>query len=220
MKNKRLEKIVTLIDNNKSVIDCGCDHALLSIELVNKKNCKVIASDINENALNSAIKNVKKSNLEDKIKIIKQDGIEEIGNSSICIIAGMGTSTILNILDNPNREKFEKIIIQSNNNLTELRKSLNNLDLIIYDEHTVFDKGKWYVIIEVINGNKKYNYKDALLGPSLKNKNSSKEYYLYEYNKLKQIYIKIPYTKLRTKLSISRDISIYDKKIKIISTYC
>ena len=60
---KRLNEIVSLIDEGTNVIDIGCDHALLDIYLtLNKKN-KCIAADINKNALESAIKNIKKYNL-------------------------------------------------------------------------------------------------------------------------------------------------------------
>ena len=47
------------------MVDIGCDHGLLDIYLVQtNKNIKVIASDINKNALSNAIKNIKKYKLE------------------------------------------------------------------------------------------------------------------------------------------------------------
>ena len=58
--SKRLEVISSFVEDNSRVIDIGCDHGLLSIYLVNKyKNIKVIASDINRNALDTAINNIK-----------------------------------------------------------------------------------------------------------------------------------------------------------------
>ena len=59
--SKRLEAISSLVPVNSNVIDIGCDHGLLSIYLFQKKVAnKVIASDINENALNNAKENIKK----------------------------------------------------------------------------------------------------------------------------------------------------------------
>ena len=50
--SKRLEVVASFVNDNSKVIDICCDHGLLTIYLVNKyKNVKVIASDINENAL-------------------------------------------------------------------------------------------------------------------------------------------------------------------------
>ena len=54
----RLKKIAEFIDDNSSIVDIGCDHGLLDIYLYQtKKNINIIASDVNQNALNNAIKN-------------------------------------------------------------------------------------------------------------------------------------------------------------------
>ena len=53
--SNRLAAIASLVPLKSSVIDIGCDHALLDIYLYqNKQVEKIIASDINENALNNA----------------------------------------------------------------------------------------------------------------------------------------------------------------------
>ena len=80
----RLEKIANYIPDNTSMVDIGCDHALLDIYLVqNKNNINTIASDINPNALESAKKNIKKYKLDDKIKIKESNGLENINTTSI-----------------------------------------------------------------------------------------------------------------------------------------
>ena len=49
--SKRLESIAKYINEDASIADIGCDHALLDIFLAIKyKNLKIIASDINKNA--------------------------------------------------------------------------------------------------------------------------------------------------------------------------
>ena len=61
--SKRQEVVASFIQDNSKIIDIGCDHGLLSIYLANKyKNIKIIASDVNKNALSSAIKNIKTAN--------------------------------------------------------------------------------------------------------------------------------------------------------------
>ena len=62
--SNRLNAIAQFVDKKDSVVDVGCDHGYLSIylkEVIKVK--KIIASDINQNALNSAINNIKKCNL-------------------------------------------------------------------------------------------------------------------------------------------------------------
>ena len=55
--SKRLKEIANYVEENSNIVDIGCDHGLLDIYLIqNKKNIKIIASDINQNALNNAIK--------------------------------------------------------------------------------------------------------------------------------------------------------------------
>ena len=55
-----------------------------SIDFSNKitpeveKNIEIIASDVNENALNNAKQNIKKYKLEDKIKVVLSDGLSKI----------------------------------------------------------------------------------------------------------------------------------------------
>ena len=55
--SRRLEAIASLVEDNKKIIDIGCDHALLDIYLIkNKKNLNIIASDINN--CNNASSNI------------------------------------------------------------------------------------------------------------------------------------------------------------------
>ena len=81
--SKRLEKIITLVEEDTNVIDVGCDHALIDIYLtLNKKNT-CIATDINKNALE--IPTIKKSKIDGTItlndpSIIKQKILSKIIN--------------------------------------------------------------------------------------------------------------------------------------------
>ena len=50
--SKRLLSIADFVSEDDELVDVGCDHGLLSIYLISNKKCKrVIASDINKNAL-------------------------------------------------------------------------------------------------------------------------------------------------------------------------
>ena len=79
----RLRTIASLVKDNSSIVDVGCDHGLLDIYLTKYKNVRCVASDNKASCLNNAISNIKKYNLEDKIKTILCDGVEGIDLDTI-----------------------------------------------------------------------------------------------------------------------------------------
>lgn len=176
--SKRLEAVANFVEDNSKVVDIGCDHGLLSIYLVNKyKNIKVIASDVNENALSSAKNNIKLYKLENKIETRLGNGLDVITKDEIdtIIISGMGANTIVGILkyNTSKLSNVKNIIIQSNTDLYFLRKNITKLGYYIEDEVLVKDKNIIYTIIKFSKGKKKYNYKELYLGPILICKNDS-----------------------------------------------
>ena len=174
--SKRLEVVASFIQDNTKVIDIGCDHGLLSIYLANKyKNIKIIASDVNKNALSSAIKNIKTAKLQNKIETRLGSGLEVITPDEIdtVVIAGMGSNTIVGILkySKDKLQNVNNIIIQSNTDLYFLRKNITNIGYYIEDEVLVEDKNIIYTVIKFSKGKKKYSHKELYLGPILLNKN-------------------------------------------------
>ncbi len=155
--SNRLKSLVPFFDTYDNVVDVGCDHGYLSIYLMENNLVKsVIASDINENALSSAIKNIKEANLD--IPTVVSDGIDDIDitNVNCLVISGMGTMTILHILSDSNKLKhIDKIVIQSNNNHDVLRRELNKKGYYLEKEEAVYDRGKWYLSMLFIKTNKK-----------------------------------------------------------------
>lgn len=180
----RLLSIVSLIPNNSKVVDIGCDHGLLDIYLTLNNNCKCVCYDVSEYIIDRAITNIKEYNLLDKIDIFVGNGYDNlnISNDSIIILAGMGTSTILNILS---INRSNEIICQTNTDLYDLRKGVCDLGYYISDEHIVFDNNRYYVSIKFCLGIKEYNYDDYLLGPILRFSDSSlfKDYVKKIYDK-------------------------------------
>jgi len=174
--SKRLEVVASYIKDNSKIIDIGCDHGLLSIYLANiYKNIKIIASDVNKNALSSAIKNIKEAGLEEKIETRLGSGLEVVSDSEIdtVVIAGMGSNTIVGILKY-SKDKLinvNNIIIQSNTDLYFLRKNITSMGYYIEDETLVEDKNIIYTVIKFTKGKRKYNYKELYLGPILLQKN-------------------------------------------------
>ena len=125
--SNRLNAIAQFVDKKDSVVDVGCDHGYLSIylkEVIKVK--KIIASDINQNALNSAINNIKKSNLD--IETVLSDGIKDVNLKGIntLVISGMGTSTILHILSD--KDKLNSISIVDGISVSHSKK------VVVYTE--------------------------------------------------------------------------------------
>ena len=102
--SQRLEAISSLVPNNSKVIDIGCDHGLLDIYLYQRKiSLKVIASDVNENALNNAKENIIETRLGNGL-----DTLNETDDIDTIIMSGIGAHTIVGILKN-NLNKLKKI---------------------------------------------------------------------------------------------------------------
>jgi len=193
MISNRLKSLVKYIKKSDKVIDIGCDHALLDIYLVkNGFLNKMIVSDIHKNALQCGIDNIKKEGLLDKIDTRLGSGLEVLNNKddiNTVLISGMGTSTILKILDNDYRKKIDKLIIQSNNDYYLLRKYITELGYIITHEESIYDNSKYYVNIVFEKGNSEYSEEDLKYGPILK---SDKDYYKYLKEKYEDILKSIP----------------------------
>ncbi len=187
--SKRLQTIADMIPDGVRVIDVGCDHALLDIYLTLRGSNECIASDINENVLRKTREMIETYQLLDKIKMIKSDGLTEINLESddFVVIAGMGTSTILKILE---EKKPTQMIIQSNNDLEELRRKLSSrYGFSIIDEQVVLEKNIYYIIMKLKRKNVYYNDKECLFGPILITKKDSltKNYFEYLLMRKKKI---------------------------------
>lgn len=215
--SKRLEEISSLVPLKARVVDIGCDHGLLDIYLYqNGIVSKIIASDINENALSNAKENIKNNNLEDIIETRLGSGIEVINlNDKIdtIIISGMGAYTIVEILKN-NPEilsTISTIIIQSNTKNYYLRKEITKMNYLIEEEKIVKDNNKYYTIIKFTKGYQKYTKKELYFGPKLLS-NSSKifeEYKNAQYQKLKNIKKSIPKRKFMECYKIKKELDFY-----------
>ena len=175
--SKRLTSIANMIEDNSKLVDIGCDHGLLDIYLVqNKKNIEVIASDINEKALNNAKINIKRAGLSQRITTTISDGLNSIDTTNLntIIISGMGAHTMVGILYNnlPKLKNINTIILQSNNDIDFLRKKITSIGYYIEDEKLVREKKFIYTIIKFKKGHKFYTKKKLYFGPILIKENS------------------------------------------------
>lgn len=207
--SNRLKTIADMIDSNYHVIDVGCDHALLDIYLTLNKKIKCTAIDNKEKVINDSKENIEKYNLTSKIELIHNDGLEniKIHDDDIIVLAGLGTKTILNIIANKN---IKHLIVQSNDDVYNLRYQLTKLNYKVIDEKIVYEKKKYYTIIKLEKGKAKYSKKELEYGPILlKEKNKVFDKYLikridYFEMLLKQVPQKYIIRKLKIKSKIKK----------------
>lgn len=185
--SNRLESLIKYISKEDSLIDVGCDHALLGIYLQkNKLVKKVISSDVIETAIKGAKENSIKYNENIDIRlgsgldvITKDDKIDTI------LISGMGYFKIREILNKADLNNINKIIIQTNSKDYEIRKYINSLNYFIKEESIIKEKNIFYTNIVFVKGKRKYSNKELILGPHLI-KNKDKLFYEYIKNSINQ----------------------------------
>ena len=210
MLSKRLQAVAKFIDKKDNLIDVGCDHGYLGIYLkTNNLVNTILLTDVNKNALSNAISNIKNFNL--NIPTILTNGLEDVATNQYDTISlsGMGTSTIKKIL-NPNKlSTISKIIIQSNNNLFELRAFLKTLGYRLVDEITLQEKNIWYVVClfkKGVDSSKFFKYgitkKDKIL------------YYKYLINNYQKILKNIPIKDMEIRKQYLNEIDLLNKLLE------
>lgn len=211
MLGPRLKTIASFIKKNTEVVDVGCDHALLDIYLTLYNGNKCIATDISEGALKQAKFNIYHYGLTEDIKLQVGDGLKNIKSlkDKIIILAGMGTETILEILNDERIYDAKYIVISTHTELRLLRRKMIQKGFIIADEKVAMENYKFYVVIKFVKGKKRYSAKECYLGPILKNDHSYEVMRYYEslYYENVNILNKIPekYIQQRKKFLKNRD---------------
>lgn len=135
------------------VADIGCDHGYLSIYLLTKGIASaVIASDIKEMPLQSAVLNAQKYGVYDKIRFFLSDGVKSIPREfDTMICAGMGADTMVSILEAAPwlRSSQYRLILQCQSKTHFLRKYLSENGWHITEETVVRDGRFLYTVMEV-----------------------------------------------------------------------
>lgn len=152
--SKRLQACCSFVQNGDRVADVGCDHGYLSIYLLtNGIANSVIASDINEQPLQSAINNAEKYGVREKIKFFLSDGVRNIPRDfDTLVCAGMGADTMISILDSAPwlKDKQYRLILQCQSKSHMLRKYLSENGYAIRRETVLRDGRFLYTVMEII----------------------------------------------------------------------
>lgn len=165
--SKRLCAIANMVTKGLSVADIGCDHAHLSIYLVqNQIAQKVIACDINAGPIEKAKQNIMAAGLKDRINARQADGLSGIACAEVesVVIAGMGGKLIGHILSDGREvlDGADEVILGPQSDIRWVRDYLISNDFVISDEDFIIEDGKYYPIIKAIHG-KSQEYEEVYL---------------------------------------------------------
>ena len=135
------------------VADIGCDHGYLGIYLLQKGIARsIIAADVKEQPLQSAMRNAAKFRVKGKMTFYLSDGVRNIPREfDTLVCAGMGADTMISILEAAPWLKDPKyrLILQCQSKRPELRKYLASQGFSISRE-TLAKDGKFiYPVMEV-----------------------------------------------------------------------
>ena len=136
------------------VADIGCDHGYLGIHLLQSGIASsVIAADVNEGPLNSAVINARKFGVSENITFYLSDGLRNVPRDFDCAVcAGMGADTMMSILHQAPWVKKDRyrLILQCQSKRPELRRWLYDEGFRINRE-TLAKDGKFvYSVMEVV----------------------------------------------------------------------
>ena len=150
----RLLACCQFVQKGDRVADVGCDHGYLGIHLLQTGIAKsIIASDVAEGPLQSAMRNARKFGYQSNMTFYLSDGVRNIPrdfDSLVC--AGMGADTMISILDAARwlQNSKYRLILQCQSKRPELRQWLYDTGYRINRE-TLAKDGKFvYSIMEVI----------------------------------------------------------------------
>lgn len=171
--SKRLQAVADLISEGLIVADVGTDHGYIPIYLLEiGKSPKAFAMDVNKGPLLRAKEHIAQHGLNEQIETRLSDGVKSLqaGESECVVIAGMGGALTVKILEE-GKDIFKSLtefILQPQSELWKVRQYLFKEGYCIIEEDMVWEDGKFYPIMKVVNGQSAaYNTVEFLYGKYL-----------------------------------------------------
>lgn len=152
--SKRMQSVADMIQPCDAVGDIGCDHAFVSIYLVEQRRAKrVIASDVRRGPIVIAKRNIEAMNLSDQIEIRMGDGLDTIvpGEVNAVVLAGMGGMLMIDILERGEEvvTRCDQLVLQPQSDIEKVRRYLAEKGYHLADEQMLIDAGKYYNLLDV-----------------------------------------------------------------------
>lgn len=176
--SKRLECVAGFLPKGANFADIGSDHAYLPCYVcLNDPLAKSIAGEVNQGPYESALKEVKSHQLEDRIAVRLGNGLDVLkaGEVSEIVIAGMGGPLIRSILEKGKLKlsSVERIVVQPNVDARALRIWFFQNGYQLKNEAIIEENGHIYELLVAEKGDPVIPYteenltKELWLGPYL-----------------------------------------------------
>ncbi len=151
----RLKALAKLVAPCRSVIDIGCDHGLLDVALLQQNEIDwAIGTDNKSEPLRHAKANAKAAGVTG-LQLVETDGVSGITRQAqAAVMAGIGCHTACQIMTKGAAylRRCDKLILQINTQLDQLRQYLQANNWQIVAETCLVDKGQYYELITVQSG--------------------------------------------------------------------
>ncbi len=151
--SRRMRACCELVHPGDRVADVGCDHGYVGIYLLRQGiAASVIASDVREKPLQTAMSNARRFGVAEKMRFFLADGLVGVPrefNTLIC--AGMGADLMISILRAAPwlQSSRYRLILQCQTRTPCLRRYLSNAGWRIAQERILHDGHFLYTVMEV-----------------------------------------------------------------------
>ncbi|EON71763.1 tRNA (adenine(22)-N(1))-methyltransferase [Lysinibacillus sphaericus] len=171
--SKRLETVAKFVPTGAVVADIGSDHAYLPCYLIHKGIASyAVAGEVVKGPFESAVGQVQKEGLTDKITVRIADGlaaVEVTDHVDTVTIAGMGGPLIVSILEKhpQSLQGVTRLILQPNIHAKVIREWALANNWAILDEEILEEDDKIYEILVLQRGTMELTASEILYGPKL-----------------------------------------------------
>lgn len=155
--SKRMQAVADLVTPGLRVADVGCDHAYVSIYLVEQEIAsKCLAMDVNKGPLERAQVNIRAHGLEDRIETRLGSGLEPAvpGEVDAVLMAGMGGILMRDLLQTSREvsQSLQEWVLQPQSDIDLVRRYIRESGFRIVEENMVEEDGKYYPMFRAIPG--------------------------------------------------------------------
>ncbi len=136
----------------RRLIDIGCDHAWVPLELLKNGHCQsILVTDLRQGPLQAAMRRAEGEGVVQGFETCLTDGLDrlDVREDDLLLISGLGGETIAGILEaHPQKARRPvRLILQPQTKEECLREALVRLGLSIREEHYVLEGDKVYLVI-------------------------------------------------------------------------
>lgn len=153
--SERMQMLADMVTAGSRVADVGCDHAYLSIYLVQTgRSPGCLAMDVRKGPLAGAVEHIASYGLQEYIETRLSDGLlaYHIGEAQTLVCAGMGGRLMEKILweGGEKSRSFRELILQPQSEIPEFRAFLGKEGFLITEEGAVCEDGKYYFAMKAV----------------------------------------------------------------------